>query len=113
MHVAPDLDRFPGYERATPLVAVLEEGDTLLAPAGWWHYAVSLTASIMVMRNFWSADTNGKLWLADQRAAFAARVAALRDAQKKGADHARALGLDPASPEAKLLVQAHLDAANK
>merc|ERR1712151_955923 len=29
--------RWRGYDKATPLVAVLEEGETIVAPLGWWH----------------------------------------------------------------------------
>lgn len=32
---------------------VLEPGQTILAPDGWWHYAVSLTPTITLMNNFW------------------------------------------------------------
>ena len=32
---------------------VLEPGQTILAPDGWWHYAVSLTPTITLMCNFW------------------------------------------------------------
>ena len=34
---------------------VLEPGQTILAPDGWWHYAVSLTPTITLMNNFWDA----------------------------------------------------------
>ena len=37
---------------------MLREGETLLCPDGWWHYAVSLDESITVMRNFYNALTN-------------------------------------------------------
>ena len=32
---------------------VLEPGQTILAPNGWWHYAVSLSPTITLMNNFW------------------------------------------------------------
>lgn len=32
---------------------VLEPGQTIVAPSGWWHYAVSLTPTITLMCNFW------------------------------------------------------------
>lgn len=34
---------------------VLEPGQTIVAPDGWWHYAVSLTPTITLMNNFWDA----------------------------------------------------------
>lgn len=46
--------RWPGYAKATPLVGIVEEGETIMAPVGWWHYAVALTPSVTLMRNFWS-----------------------------------------------------------
>ena len=40
--------------------AVLEPGQTILAPMGWWHYAVSLTPSLTLMCNFWDhANVHG------------------------------------------------------
>lgn len=38
----------------TLYATVLGPGETILAPANWWHYAVSLTPSITLMCNFWS-----------------------------------------------------------
>lgn len=39
---------------------VLEPGQTILAPMGWWHYAVSLTPSLTLMCNFWDhANVHG------------------------------------------------------
>ncbi|KAL1514816.1 hypothetical protein AB1Y20_003901 [Prymnesium parvum] len=32
---------------------ILEPGETIVAPNGWWHYAVSLTPTITLMCNFW------------------------------------------------------------
>lgn len=48
------LKKWPDYSKATPYVAVVEEGETIVAPQGWWHYAVALNASVTVMRNFFS-----------------------------------------------------------
>lgn len=47
-------ERWPDYRKATPYIAILEEGETLFAPQGWWHYTVALSTSITVMRNFHS-----------------------------------------------------------
>lgn len=51
------VEAYPDYARATPYAAILEEGETILVPSGWWHYAASLGPSLTVMRNFWS-NTN-------------------------------------------------------
>ena len=42
----PDLKRFPRYAEATPIEVVLDPGEILYLPAGWWHYVVSVDASI-------------------------------------------------------------------
>jgi hypothetical protein len=34
---APDFERFPALARAGGFEAVLEAGETLYMPAGWWH----------------------------------------------------------------------------
>ena len=46
--LAPDFDRFPRAKQATAWLATLEEGDTILIPADWFHYAIALTPSITV-----------------------------------------------------------------
>ena len=35
---------------------VLEEGETIVAPSGWWHYAATLTPTITLMCNFWDGE---------------------------------------------------------
>ncbi len=49
------LDRFfPGYE---PTIGVLEPGDIVFIPEGWWHTAESLSTSITVSGN-WVEQSN-------------------------------------------------------
>jgi len=52
----PNLDKYPNYKHATPYLALLTEGESLLLPKNWWHCAYSLSPSITVMRNFWSSS---------------------------------------------------------
>lgn len=53
----PDvLQKWPDYAKATPYIAVVEEGETIFAPQGWWHYSVALDTSVTVMRNFFSKN---------------------------------------------------------
>mmetsp|Transcript_33409 Transcript_33409/g.76313 ORF Transcript_33409/g.76313 Transcript_33409/m.76313 type:complete len:541 (-) Transcript_33409:250-1872(-) len=52
--------KWPEYWMATPYVGVLEEGEMLVAPQGWWHYAVALDSSITVMRNFYSESNKAE-----------------------------------------------------
>lgn len=56
---APDLDRFPLYERATPYECVLEPGEMAFLPANWWHYVVCLEPSITVSFNFINSSNFG------------------------------------------------------
>lgn len=46
-----DADRFPSFEQAPFLDAVLRPGDILFIPSRWWHYVRSLSCSCSV--NFW------------------------------------------------------------
>ncbi|WP_239014525.1 cupin-like domain-containing protein [Archangium violaceum] len=45
---APDEARFPRYLRAHVLEAVLEPGDMLFIPVGWWHWVKALDVSVSV-----------------------------------------------------------------
>lgn len=44
----PDLDKFPLFAKAKPLVLTLKPGESLFIPAGIWHTARSKTISISV-----------------------------------------------------------------
>ncbi|NTX08385.1 MULTISPECIES: cupin-like domain-containing protein [Myxococcus] len=44
----PDLTRFPSYREADVLEVVVEPGDMLLIPAGWWHWVHALDVSVSV-----------------------------------------------------------------
>lgn len=43
--------RFPGFEYETYVDVILEEGEMLYVPVGWWHYVRSLEVSFSV--SFW------------------------------------------------------------
>ena len=47
----PDLIRFPLFQQAVPTRLVLEPGETLFIPAGWWHTARILSPSITTSVN--------------------------------------------------------------
>lgn len=49
--LALDEARFPLYLKTRRLEFVLEEGEALFIPAGWWHHVVSLAPSVNV--TFW------------------------------------------------------------
>ena len=42
----------PKLARATPFVAVLEPGETLLVPRRWWHYSRALGVTVALARTF-------------------------------------------------------------
>lgn len=44
----PDLNRYPRFAEARPLEAVLNSGELLFVPKGWWHYVCNLDVSISV-----------------------------------------------------------------
>ena len=42
----PDLDRYPLFAQATILDVVVEPGETVFLPLGWWHQVTSLDVSM-------------------------------------------------------------------
>lgn len=44
----PDYVRHPWYRYASPIEVVLEPGELLFIPVGWWHHVEGLDTSIMV-----------------------------------------------------------------
>jgi ribosomal protein L16 Arg81 hydroxylase len=44
----PDYSRYPLYRDVRPLRVVLQPGDVLFLPAGWWHHVKALDVSIRV-----------------------------------------------------------------
>lgn len=49
----PDFNQYPLAREATPIEVILEPGETLFIPVGWWHQVESLDVSISItMTNF-------------------------------------------------------------
>ncbi len=49
----PDLQRFPEWSSASVFEVVLDAGDALFIPVGWWHHVRSLSVSInLAFANF-------------------------------------------------------------
>jgi ribosomal protein L16 Arg81 hydroxylase len=44
----PDYTHHPLYAQATPIEVIIEPGDILFIPVGWWHYVEGLETSIMI-----------------------------------------------------------------
>jgi Cupin-like domain len=49
---APDLERFPKLAGVRVLTCILEPGEKIFIPAGWWHTAKCLDLSISLSGNF-------------------------------------------------------------
>ena len=47
----PDLEKFPLFAKAKPTIFVLEPGELLFVPSGWWHTTKMLTPCISVSLN--------------------------------------------------------------
>ena len=47
----PDLDRFPLFANAVPTIFLLDPGEFLFVPSGWWHTAKILSPSITLSTN--------------------------------------------------------------
>jgi len=60
----PDYDRHPLFRQVTPLELVLEPGEALFIPVGWWHHVRSLDVSISVSFTNFEAD-NSYVWPAE------------------------------------------------
>lgn len=44
----PDLDRYPEFRNATIIDIVMEPGEVLFIPVGWWHHVRALDVSVTV-----------------------------------------------------------------
>ncbi len=47
-HQTPDYDRYPLFKQAVSRSVVVEPGETLFLPCGWWHTARSLEMTISI-----------------------------------------------------------------
>eukprot|EP00927_Polykrikos_kofoidii_P016507 TRINITY_DN17474_c5_g1_i1.p1 TRINITY_DN17474_c5_g1~~TRINITY_DN17474_c5_g1_i1.p1 ORF type:complete len:370 (+),score=36.08 TRINITY_DN17474_c5_g1_i1:50-1159(+) len=45
---APDFQKHPRYIEATPLVGILQPGDGIFIPRGWWHTVRSLDTTLSI-----------------------------------------------------------------
>jgi hypothetical protein len=53
--VQPDLEKFPKFAEATPIVVTVKAGEILFFPSFWWHHVTSLAVSISV-NQWWKVD---------------------------------------------------------
>lgn len=54
--LAPDLERFPRFRQATPYAGILEAGELLFVPSGWWHFVVGLETSLTYSYDFFNTS---------------------------------------------------------
>ena len=59
----PDLAKFPLLEKARFFEALLEPGEMLFMPAGWWHYVVALEKSITFSYDFFNRANFGNYFV--------------------------------------------------
>ncbi len=59
-----DLEKYPLFAKAAPSVFVLEPGETLFIPSGWWHTTMMLSPSISLSCNVGNS-TNWKAMRSD------------------------------------------------
>lgn len=76
----PDYDAFPEARNARPFSVVVEEGETVVLPSRWWHWAKSLTPSVTLMRNFVN-EVNMKAYMEIQERAT--RMKAMKQQQQQ------------------------------
>lgn len=77
-------ERWPNFKKATPHVAILEAGETIFVPQGWWHYVVAMDTSVTVMRNFYSSSNKHEYLDRQEKQLLQATATALKNGKLKG-----------------------------
>lgn len=54
--ISPDITKYPHFSKARPYSVVMNPGDVMYTPSGWWHQVESLEPSITVA-NFFAQPT--------------------------------------------------------
>ena len=49
-----DENKFPLFKKAKLIKVILNQGDAIYIPRGWWHYAEALTPTINVSVHYWN-----------------------------------------------------------
>lgn len=53
----PDLERFPGFNAAEPVEAILEPGEIILIPKYWWHCVYTVESAVNLSTHFrWQGE---------------------------------------------------------
>jgi len=61
--LATDVARFPLFAEATAHVGVLEPGELIFVPSGWWHFVVGLEPSITYSYDFFDRNNMGAFFV--------------------------------------------------
>lgn len=57
----PSQRRHPKFAEARAQTIILRPGDTLVVPAGWWHYSVALEPSVTLHHPFWNLQNRTRI----------------------------------------------------
>lgn len=88
----PDYGRYPRFRQARPLEGVLEPGDVIFVPVGWWHHVRTLEMSITL--NYWWWSPRAALQAARIQYLQARRHLGLRIARGREAEDAASMPTD-------------------
>jgi hypothetical protein len=58
---SPDYEKFPALKLAQGVEAILEHGDTLFMPAGWWHHMEYLDSGFAMSLRAMQPSLTGKM----------------------------------------------------
>ncbi len=48
----PNLEKFPEFSKANPIIVYQNPGDIVYTPSGWWHQVINLEDGISITENF-------------------------------------------------------------
>ncbi|CAK9026224.1 unnamed protein product [Durusdinium trenchii] len=57
----PNPKRHSSFSNAKAQAVILQPGETLVVPSGWWHYAVHLDASVTLHHPFWGLQNRARI----------------------------------------------------
>lgn len=59
----PDLEKFPLFKNATPIIVTQNPGEVMYTPSGWWHQVLNIESGISITENFInSTNAEDALW---------------------------------------------------
>jgi len=61
---SPNQKRHPGFAEVKPMMTVLQPGETLIVPTGWWWYSAALEPCTTIQQTFFNS-TNARFFTQD------------------------------------------------